>query len=579
MSWLLRTAALGLLALGGCAARPEPPVAAAAPLPVEVQVLAINDFHGNLEPPRISVEAGTAEAPLKVPAGGVAHLAAAAKTLRTGQKYSVTVSAGDMIGGTPLPSALFLDEPAIRAMEEVGVEYNAVGNHEFDKGTAELLRMQRGGCEKHTTKQPCRLERFDGARFAFLAANVLTGDGRTLFPGTAIKDFGPVQIGIIGMTLKETATLVAPGGVAGVRFADEAATANAAVPALKAAGADAIMVLIHQGVRTKGNYNDKSCPQLSGDLLPIIDRLDPAVDLVVSGHTHEAYVCELPRAGRRPLLLTSAGRFGTLITDIRLRFAADGTLVGHSADNVIVQGEGYSAGGTIVPKVASLPSFAADPAAQAIVDRYVAAAAPEAARVVGRLAGAVTRKENADREQTAGNLIADAQLAAGRVHGAEIAFINSGGIRTDLIPAQDGSVTYGQIFAMQPFGNSLVVKTLTGAQLKALLEQQFASGTNTAEKPNMLLTSAGFFFAYDLARPAGERIVAMRLGGRPVQPGARYRVVVNNFMASGGDNFTVLTGGTEASDAGLDLDALEALLKRGARVPALGRIENRTAGR
>jgi len=229
--------------------------------------------------------------------------------------------------------------------------------------------------------------------------------------------------------------------------------------------------------------------------------------------------------------------------------------------------------------VASLPSFAADPAAQAIVDRYVAAAAPEAARVVGRLAGAVTRKENADREQTAGNLIADAQLAAGRVHGAEIAFINSGGIRTDLIPAQDGSVTYGQIFAMQPFGNSLVVKTLTGAQLKALLEQQFASGTNTAEKPNMLLTSAGFFFAYDLARPAGERIVAMRLGGRPVQPGARYRVVVNNFMASGGDNFTVLTGGTEASDAGLDLDALEAWLKRGARVPALGRIENRTAGR
>jgi 5'-nucleotidase len=504
--------------------------------------------------------AAGAQAPVKVAAGGAAHLATAAKRLRAGRPHSITVSAGDLIGATPLVSALFLDEPTIEAMEEVGLDYNAVGNHEFDKGTGELLRMQRGGCEKHTSKQPCRLERFDGAAFRFLAANVLTASGSTLFQGTAIKDFGPVQIGIIGMTLKETATLVSPGGVAGLRFAGEASTANAAVPALRAAGADAILLLIHQGVGGTGRHYGRDCRGLSGDLLPIIERLDPAIDLVVSGHTHASYICELPRAGHGPRLLTSAGRNGTMITDIRLRFGPDRRLVAQGAENVIVARD----------------VFAADPATRALVERYAAAAGPEAARPVGRLAGPVTETHNEHREQTAGNLVADAQLAAGRAHGAQIAFMNAEGVRTDLVPAADGSVTYGQIFEMQPFGNSLVVKTLTGAQLKALLEQQFASGTNTAERPNMLLPSAGFFFAYDLTRPAGDRIVEMRLNGKAIDAGRRYRVVVNNFMASGGDNFTVLAQGTDAADAGLDLDALEAWLKPGAKVPALGRIENRT---
>jgi len=567
--------------LTACATVPPPatpaPLPAGTPQPVEVQILAINDFHGHLEPPRLSIEAGTPEASIRVPAGGVAHLAAAAKALRSGQPHSVTVSAGDMIGGTPLVSALFLDEPTIAAMDLVGVEYNAVGNHEFDKGWPELVRMQRGGCEQHTTKQPCKLEPFPGAGFRFLAANVLTAEGRTLFPGTAVKDFGPVQLGIVGMTLKETATLVTPAGVAGLTFADEAATANAAVPALKAAGADAIVLLIHQGGHSRGGYN--GCAELSGDIVPIIERLDPAIDLVISGHTHQPYICEIERPGRqRPLLLTSAGRFGTLITDIRLTFAPEGTLQGHRAENVIVQGEGYEQGGTIVAPVAAFPQYAADPATKALVDRFVAAAAPEAARVVGKLAGPVTKAETTDREHSAGNFIADAQLAAARAHGAELAFINSGGVRTDLVPGPDGSVTYGQIFAMQPFGNSIVVKTLTGAQLKAMLEQQFASGLNSAERPTMLMPSRGFVFAYDLSRPAGQRIVEMRLNGRRIDPNRRYRVAVNNFLASGGDNFTVLAQGTNTADAGLDLDALEAWLKPGASVPELGRIKDRTPG-
>ena len=558
-----------LALLAGCTTIPRPPSG-----PVEVQILGINDFHGNLEPPRSTIDVTQSDGSVaKVPAGGVAYLAGAAKALRHGQRRSVTVSAGDMIGASPLVSALFVDEPAITAMNLVGVEYNAVGNHEFDKGSAELLRMQSGGCAKHTTRTPCKVEQFTGARFKFLAANVVKGDGTTLFPGTALKDFGDVQVGFIGMTLKETATLVTPAGVAGLTFTDESATANAAVPALKAAGADAIVLLIHQGASTKGDYNDKSCPGLDGDVLPILDKLDPAIDAVVSGHTHAAYICERARPGGGiPVLLTSAGRYGTLITDLRLIVDPVRGVVAKRADNVIVQGEVFGE----VSLSDAAPRFTADPATKALVDRYVAAAKPEAARIIGRLLGSATRKQDADREISAGNLIADAQLAASRSAGAQIAFINSGGVRTDLVPGTGGNVTFGDIFAMQPFGNNLVVKTLTGVQLKILLEQQFASGRNTAERPNLLLPSRGFDFSYDLARPAGQRIVAMKLDGKSIDPASRYRIVVNNFMASGGDNFTVLVSGTDAVDAGSDVDALEAYLRGGASVPATDRVRDVT---
>ena len=568
---------VAVLLLGGCAATP-PPQAAPEPSTAFVQILAINDFHGNLEPPKTAIDApAPGPTAVKVPAGGAAYLAGALKARRGSHPYSVTVSAGDMIGASPLVASLFLDEPTIAAMNEAGVEYNAVGNHEFDKGAAELQRMQGGGCAKHTMRQPCAVEPFAGAKFRFLAANVRTADGGTLFPGTAIKDFGPVQIGFIGMTLKETATLVTPAGVAGLTFTDEAATANAAVPALKLAGADAIVLLIHQGGRTSGGYNDKSCPNLDGDIMPILGRLDPAIDVVVSGHTHNAYICELPRAGARPLLLTSAGRYGTMFTEIGLMVSPDAGVVSHRADNIIVQGEAYSGAAGPLPLQPQFPVWAKDAATAAIVDRYVAAAKPVVARVVGKLSGPITRQPTPAREHTGGNFIADAQLVATRHLGAQIAFSNSGGVRADIVPAADGSVTFGQLFAMQPFGNNLVVKTLTGAQLNALLEQQFDSGTNTAARPNMLLPSQGFFFAYDLSRPPGQRIVEMRLDGKPIDPVARYRVTVVNFLSSGGDNFTVLTQGTDIADPNMvDVDASEAYLKAGGDVPKLGRIEDRT---
>ncbi|HEY1229728.1 MAG TPA: metallophosphoesterase, partial [Ramlibacter sp.] len=403
----------------------QPPRIDAAPdwAPVHLQLLAFNDFHGNLEPPRMAINAPAAGgAAVQVPAGGAAYLASAVRELRSRNPYTAVVAAGDQVSASPLVSSLFLDEPTIAVANAIGLDYNAVGNHEFDRGAAELLRLQNGGCERHTLREPCALDKpFPGARFRYLAANVLRADGSTLLPATGIKEFrtpaGPVRIGFIGMTLRETPVLVSPSGVAGLTFADEASTANALVPALKAQGADVLVVLIHQGGATTGGYDDKSCPGLTGDILPILARLDPAIDVVVSGHTHRAYICDHGRIDpKRPFLLTSAGQYGTLLTSIDL--AVDPRtrrVVAKSADNVIVQGEGFvGAGGKRIEVTPQYPSFAKSPDVAAIVDRYAAAAAPLARRFVGRLAASVTRAATPSGEMALGGLVADAQLAAMR---------------------------------------------------------------------------------------------------------------------------------------------------------------------
>lgn len=539
--------------------------------PVEVQILALNDFHGNLEPPQLSVPAISGA----VPAGGAAYLASALKSRRT--TNSVTVAAGDLIGATPIASALFLDEPSIMALSEAGLDLAAVGNHEFDKGPAELLRMQKGGCDQHVKRKPCAVEPFAGAKFQYLAANVITADGRTLLPGTAMKTIGGIRVGFIGMTLKQTATLVSPDGVRGLTFADEATTANAAVPVLRAAGAQAIVLLIHQGASITGSYHDRACPGLSGDILPILDRLDPAIALVVSGHTHNAYICRVPTKGGGMRLLTSAGRYGAMVTDIRLRFDG-GRLVGDKADFVVVQGEAIDTPRLKVPLSGAFPVYPADPAVAQIVDRYRTAAAPLANRAIGRLDGSVEKGE-VNEESTAAELISDGQFFVARAPdrgAADFALMNNGGARTDLIPEADGTIRFGQIFALQPFANNLVTKSYTGAEIKAVLEQQFVIGDKDRSNPNLMAPSANFAFAFDRSRPRGERIVSMTLDGKPIDPKRSYRVTINNFLASGGDNFTALAVGRDAADGGLDLDATEAYLATGPKAPQGGRIRDLT---
>ncbi len=578
----LATAAF-LLGLAGCATT-EPRGAA----PVEVKLIAFNDFHGNLQPPKDSVN-HPAPAPeaIRVPAGGAAYLASAINQLRERNPNSLVVSAGDMIGASPLISALFLDEPTIHAMNLIRVDYNAVGNHEFDRGQAELLRMQKGGCEKNTVRQPCAVEPFPGARFKFLAANVIRQDGSTLFPPYAIRSFGKgrrqVKVAIIGMTLEETPPLVTPAGVAGLTFRDEAETVNALVPKLKAEGADAIVVVVHQGAYSKLGYNDQSCGAIEGDLLPILDRLDPAVDVVASGHTHHAYVCNYGRINpARPILITSAGRYGTLVTDINLSIdPAAGKVTSKRARNIVVQSEAYTGSRGEVPLTDAVPRYAADTAVAALVDRYAKAAAPIAARPVGRLSAPALRAANEHGEHVLGNLIADAQLAATRGAangGAQIALMNSGGVRADLVPAADGGISFGQLFAAQPFANMMVVKSLTGRQLRSALEQQFASGSNTVQNPYILSPSHNMRFAYDLSKPEGQRIVLLTVEGQPVRDESVYRVAMSNFLGGGGDNFTVFREGTDPTGGVQDVDALEAYIASAGSLapPALGRVENRT---
>ncbi|HEX8193569.1 MAG TPA: bifunctional metallophosphatase/5'-nucleotidase, partial [Allosphingosinicella sp.] len=324
------------------------------------------------------------------------------------------------------------------------------------------------------------------------------------------------------------------------------------------------------------------CEGMEGDLMPILARLDPEVDLVVSGHTHNAYICDYASVDpARPFLVTSAGRYGTLVTGIDLSIDPERGVTARRAGNFIVQGEAYRGSSGEVALSGAYDVYPSDPAVAALVARYAAAAAPLAARVVGRFTGPATRDTSPAGETAAGDLIADAQLAATSAPaagGAQIAFMNGSGVRADIVPLADGSVTYGHIYAAQPFGNNLVVKSFTGRQIRMLLEQQFASGWNSVERPNMLMPSRGLSYGYDLSRPQGQRILDLRLNGRAIEDGATYRVAMNSFLAAGGDNFTMFREGTNQVGGPPDLEALERYIAGTSPLtpPAPNRIANRT---
>jgi 5'-nucleotidase len=550
--------AAALLALAGCATRPTTVPSVAPPASVEVQILAFNDFHGNLEPPP-PVEVTEADGSKhRIQTGGVAKLAGALTQLRAGHPNTVTVSAGDTISASPLISANYLDEPTIKAMNLLGLEFNSVGNHEFDRGADELKRMQAGGCAKFTRRTPCAVEPFGGATFRYLAANVLQSDGSTIFPATGTKRFGPITLGFIGMTLKETRNLVTPSGVRGLSFADEAATANALVPKLKSEGADAIILLIHQGGRTPQFTTGNGCDGLYGDVLPILPKLDPAITTIVSGHTHWAYVCNGTAETGAGRLMTSAGKNGYFATDLRLSFdPATRQLLKQAATNVVV-GNGERG---------------VDAAELALVSRYATAIAPIASQVVGRLTETATTDPD-DGESAAADLIADSMLAATRSKengGAQLALVNATGVRVTL---PGGDVLYKDAFAMMPFGNNLLVLTMTGAQLKEALEQQYAIPIRPGRtKPAALAPSDGLAYAVDMSNPEGSRVSSMRLNGKRVALDGRYRVAVNNYLASGGDGISAFTKGTDVTDMGIiDLDALVAWIAPGRTPPRPDRI-------
>jgi 5'-nucleotidase len=508
---------------------------------VKLRILAINDFHGNLKPPPGGIRISDPDDPTKssvVPAGGAEHMATLVKQLREGHKHTIFVAAGDLIGASPFLSAMFHDEPTIESMSLMGLALSSVGNHAFDEGKDELLRMQNGGC--HPTDGCRGPHPFPGAAFHYLAASTIAKDtGKTVFPPYEIKSFEGIPVAFIGLTLKGTAGIISPASAAGLEFRDEAETVNALVPELKAKGVEAIVVLIHEGGWPTGGINE--CPGISGPIVDIVKKFDHAVDLVISGHTHQAYVCTID--GR---LVTSGDKYGNLVTAIDVTLdPATRDVASAKADNVIVR--------TSLPK---------DPEQTALIDAYDKLARPIAERPAGEITETLSRTPNASGESVLGDVVADAQLAATadpEKGGAVIALTNPGGIRTDLIRREGGSVTFADVFASQPFRNQLVTLTLTGAQLKATLEQQWADPA----RPRILQVSKGFAYGYDASKQAGARIDAasLKLNGETIAPARSYRVTVNTYLALGGDGFTALKDGSDAQFGKYDDEVLFAYVK------------------
>jgi len=548
------------------------PMSAARAGTFQLKIIALNDFHGNLQSP--GNYRANAQSP-EVPAGGVDYLAGYVAYLKAQNPDNVVVSAGDLTGASPLISALFHDEGTIEAMNRLGLEIDAVGNHEFDKGKRELLRLQRGGCsalDANTCHGALTGEgaptgdgatagtppAFAGATFRYLAANVFDAStGKTIFPAYTVKTYHGIRVAYIGLTLKDTPAVVTAAGVAGLRFADDASTINTAVRELKRRGVESFVVLIHQGGAQTGKAVDinECAGGLDGTpIRTIVSNLDDAVRLVISGHTHAAYICRLPRRSGNPVLVTSADSYGRVLTDIDATIdTKTGKMTGVTARNRVVDRTNTA----IQP----------DPAVEHIVDRYATLTAPFVNRVVGSVAAEITRTPNDAGESAMGDLIADAQLeatSAATAGGAQIAFMNDGGIRAGLA---GGSVTFGELYTAQPFGNSLVTMTLTGAQIKIALEEQFkgcALGAPPAKdaraSDQLLQVSQGFSYEWSPAGVACSKVDAasIKLHGVTVMPTESYRITANNFLADGGDQIYIFKSGTGRVTGPPDVDVLTA---------------------
>jgi 5'-nucleotidase len=576
--------------------------------PFQVKIVGFNDFHGTLLSP------GTFGVNTSIPAaqrpavGGADALAAHVARLKAQNKHTFVVGAGDFIGATPLISALFHDEPAVEMLNRIGVDFSSVGNHEFDKGSAELLRLQNGGCKLVDGVQDPNSclgasvgtpVPFEGARFKWLSANVVnTATGRPLLRPYAIREVNDVKIAFIGMTLTATPTIVTPSGVAGLSFLDEADTVNALVPRLRKEGVRAIVVLVHQGGFQGAGLSDiNGCDgNLAGsDIAKVVARLDNAVDLVVSGHTHAAYNCSantvdvrnvggvvtttprtagLPNAAGRLVPVTSSSAFGRVLTDIDLT-------IDPRARRVVA----VAATNRLVDRTdpAIVAAIDADPSVRNIVTAYGNLVSPIANQVIGSITTALPNAADAAGNMPAGELIADSQLLATAPVGfgeAVIAFMNPGGVRNPgfTFPSSaagegDGNVTYGEAFTVQPFGNSLVTVTLTAQQLKDALEQQFVGCRGQATQ-RILIPSAGFKYTFNAAGTCDSRISDARLvdaagtlvaqivdaTGAVVDPTRSFRVTINNFLATGGDGFTTFIAGGNALGGAQDIDALSAYL-------------------
>lgn len=521
-----------MLALAGCATRAPAPA-------VDIHLVALNDFHGNLEASKYTYTnaAGSKET---LRAGGIDTLGAALQAWRGEDKDLLLVAAGDLVGASPALSSMWADEPSIEALNLLGLSASSLGNHEFDAGRKELLRQQNGGCDSPRPARACRLAPdFSGAKYSYLAANVTdSATGKPLVAPFRIEDVKGVKVGLVGAVLQGTASVAVGSAIAGLSFADEADSINKTIPLMRAQGAKVFVVLIHEGGSTVEAPDKADCSQLQGAIVGIVKRLDPAIRLVITGHSHTGYLCKVD--GR---VVTQADSAGHLLSRITMKVdPASGKVESIEARNVVMKPGQYPA----------------DPAVSAFLAQVKERSRAALARPVARLGTpSIEARANASGESPLGDLIADAALAATRAQGVQIAFMNAGGIRKDLEAGKDLVATYGQAQAVLPFGNTLVVMDLTGAQIRALLEQQWARPA--ASEESVLQVSQGFAYRWDSTQPKGQRIVpgSVTLNGAPLEDAKTYRVEANNFLAEGGDNFPEFAKGSKRFDTQLrDLDTL-----------------------
>ncbi|MFC9496946.1 bifunctional metallophosphatase/5'-nucleotidase [Streptomyces sp. NPDC056982] len=525
---------------------------------VDVQLLSFNDFHGNLEPPAGSSGQVTENLPdgttRKVDAGGVEYLATSLRTARKSHPYSVTAAAGDLIGASPLLSGLFHDEPTVEAMNKLDLDVTSVGNHEFDEGATELARMQNGGCHP---KDGCFEDgrKFKGADYPYLAANVTDEKtGKPILAPYWVWKHNGVKIGFIGVTLEGTPDIVSADGVKGLKFHDEIETVNKYAKILDEQGVKSIVTLIHEGgVPASGSYNyDCDSPSggagISGPIVDIAKGISPKVDALVTGHTHNAYVCTIPDPSGKPRMVTSASSYGKLYTDTTLTYDRRTKDIVRtsvkSANHVVSRTQ---------PKAADMT---------ALIGRWNKLAAPVANQPVGYISADIPGRGAASPEEPLGDLIADAQLAHARTLDPKtsLALMNPGGVRSDLVykasgSEGDGVVTYGEGFTVQPFSNTVNLADLTGAQVITALQQQ-VSGSNEAS-PKILQPSAGLTYTLDMTKTGAARVVvdSIKLNGAAIDPSATYRVAMNSFLAGGGDGFAALGQGKNPLVGSDDLKA------------------------
>jgi 5'-nucleotidase len=548
---MLPIVAAGLLAIAfampaGAAKPAEPPGAT-----VDLQLLAFNDYHGHLEATTPGDAAGQ-------PAGGGAYLATHLKQLAQGTQHSLTVAAGDLIGGSPFLSGLFHDEPSVESLNAMGLDVSSVGNHEFDEGVAELLRMQNGGC--HPVDGCYFTQPYAGADFPWLAANVVNeATGDTVLPPYWITQVENVKVGFIGMTLEATPTLVAQAGIVGWDFLDEAETANALVPELTEQGVEAIVVLVHEGGTPEDIGDLDSCIGISGPIIGIQNRLDPEIDAVITGHTHQPYNCVMTDPAGQPRRVTSAYSFGRVISEVNL--------VIDRATGEVVR-DAVTATNHLVDQMVR-----PDRNVVKVLEKWAPLADELGSVAVGEATAPITRAKTASGSEDRGsesdlsNLIADAQLWATQPNGAQLAFMNPGGVRADL---DAGVITYAEAFNVQPFSNILMTFPMTGEQIISVLEEQCQP--IGASRPFLHL-GVPEGFSYDLARTIEEvadpdeptetilactavSVSNVQLNGAPLDPAATYMVTVNNFLADGGDNFDTFEEVDPALriGGGIDLD-------------------------